>query len=45
MKLKRNTTTTVSSVFIEIIFNEAGHTDSAPTISDVISVNIFINYN
>jgi hypothetical protein len=37
--------TNVSSVFTEIIFDEADHTDSAPTITDVISESIFINYN
>jgi hypothetical protein len=37
--------TNVSSVFTEIIFDEASHTGSAPTISDVISESIFINYN
>jgi hypothetical protein len=36
--------TNVSSVFTEIIFDEAGHTGSAPTISDVILESIFINY-
>jgi hypothetical protein len=30
-------TINVSSVFTEIIFDEAGHTGSAPTISDVFS--------
>jgi hypothetical protein len=37
--------TNVSSVFTKITFNEAGHTGSAPTTSDVLSESIFINYN